>query len=155
MKILLCLLCLFIFGCTHRVIDFTMISTKNFDVSQKHIKGQDRVSGIDSVPIIFLIPCGSPDMKEAIDNAIEKIPGCVGLADGVLYSKWWYIPYIYGVSWYEIEGTPVILGNEGEKISNFSIVPTIREEEKKSEQLNRDKFIITQKDGKISIIQKK
>ena len=58
--------------------------------------------------IIIIIPTGVPNAKQALDRAIESIPGAVALVDGVLTNKYWYIPYIYGQSSYIVEGTPLI-----------------------------------------------
>jgi hypothetical protein len=49
----------------------------------------------------------SINVKEAVDKAIEGVPGCVALADGVIYSKWWSIGFI-GQTGFLVEGTPVI-----------------------------------------------
>ena len=46
-------------------------------------------------------------MKEAMDNAIEKAPGAVGLSDVTIKLGNWYIPFIYGQTYYEVEGTPI------------------------------------------------
>lgn len=97
-------------GCTMRFVDFTMISTKNIDLSKSSSfeRAKSRVTGTDMVHIIILIPTGTPHVKEAIDKAIESVPGAVALLDGVVYQKIWYIPYIYGQSSFIVEGTPLI-----------------------------------------------
>jgi hypothetical protein len=97
-------------GCSQRIVDFTVISSKNIDLS----RGADfkrspvRVKGEDRKMIIIFIPTGIPNAKEAMDNAIESVPGAVGLLDGVITQHSWYIPYIYGESWVEVEGTPLV-----------------------------------------------
>jgi len=97
-------------GCTTRLVDFTMISTKNVDLTKgaSFRRAQSRVEGIDKVSIIIIIPTGTPNMKEAIDRAIESVPGAVALMDGVVTQKLWYIPYIYGESMFIVEGTPLV-----------------------------------------------
>jgi len=92
------------------LVDFTAISTKNVDWSRatSFERGKARVKGKDIAHIIIVIPTGIPNMKEAVDRAIESVPGGVALLDGVLYHKWFYIPPLYGQSWYVIEGTPLI-----------------------------------------------
>lgn len=97
-------------GCTTRLVDFTAISTKNVDWSKAETfsRSSSRVKGIDKIHIIIFIPTGVPNMKEAIDQAIESKPGGVALVDGVVYQKFWWIPYIYGQSSYVVEGTPLI-----------------------------------------------
>ena len=97
-------------GCSQRLLDFTIVSSKNIDLS----KGADfkrsptRVTGEDKKGIIVFVPMGQPNAKEALDRAIEKVPGAVALVDGVITQKWWWIPYIYGENAYEVEGTPLI-----------------------------------------------
>jgi hypothetical protein len=97
-------------ACTHRVLDFTVISSKSVDFVSgiKYEKGKNRITGIDLVHWIVIIPTGTINFKQAIDRAIESTPGCVALLDGVIYTKTWYIPYIYGRETAIVEGTPLI-----------------------------------------------
>ena len=97
-------------GCTTRMVDYTIISTKNVDVSAigKYSPGEHRVIGEDVKHGVFIIPAGMPDMKEAIDDAIEQVPGAVAMLDGVVYYKAWGIPFIYGQRAFVVEGTPLI-----------------------------------------------
>ena len=100
-----------LFGnCTRRLVDFTIISTKNIDLSKgaTFVRGKNRVEGKDMVHWIIFIPTGKPNIKEAVDKAIESTPGCIALLDGVLYSTFWWIPYIYGQQYFLVEGTPLI-----------------------------------------------
>lgn len=65
------------------------------------------MEGKDVAHMILFFPTGLPNMKEAIDRALEKIPGAIALVDGVVYSKsFWAV--IYGQNSYVIEGTPLI-----------------------------------------------
>jgi len=96
-------------SCTQRVVDFTIISTKNVDLSQAGTfeRGRVRNTGTDRVYWILSIPLGAPSMKEAIDKAIERTPGAVALVDGVVYSKAiWFV--LSGFSEYIVEGTPLV-----------------------------------------------
>lgn len=97
-------------GCSQRIVDFTVISSKNIDLSRgaDFKRSSVRVKGEDRKAIIIFIPTGIPNAKEAMDNAIESVPGAVGLLDGVITQHSWYIPYIYGESWVEVEGTPLV-----------------------------------------------
>jgi hypothetical protein len=108
--IVLSLTAIFFSSCSHRVLDFTLISTKNVDLSKATFfeKGKQRVNGEDKVHIIIVIPTGSVSIKEAVDRAIETTPGCVALLDGVIYTKFFWIPYIYGQASATVEGTPLI-----------------------------------------------
>ena len=101
-----------LFGsCTHRLTDFTVISTKNvpLGIESTQIKKADtRVKGVDKSHVVLFLPIGSPNMKEAIDKAIHQYPGCVGLADGVVKSSFWDA-ILYGQSSYIVEGTPLYI----------------------------------------------
>ncbi|MDA3833194.1 MAG: hypothetical protein PF495_07330 [Spirochaetales bacterium] len=94
-------------GCTTRLVDFTVISTKNIDWSnaEKYKRTGNRIEGKDTAHIIIFIPTGIPNIKEAIDRAIEGVPGGVALVDGVLSQNSWYIPYIYGQNSIIVEGS--------------------------------------------------
>ena len=104
------LLMLGLSGCTQRLVDFTVISSKNMDLSRgaEFERGAKRVTGQDSSQIIIVIPTGMPSTKEAMDRAIESEPGAVALLDGVVTQSSWYIPYIYGKTTIKVEGTPLI-----------------------------------------------
>ena len=97
-------------GCTTRLTDFTIISSKNIEWSRANEYQRDvkRVKGKDVTHIIIFIPTGIPNAKEALDRAIESYPGAVALLDGVITHNFWYIPYIYGQQSYIVEGTPLI-----------------------------------------------
>lgn len=96
-------------GCVSRIADLTLCSTKNIDVKKSLHRVDETVrnTGRDKKHIILFIPTGSPNVKEAADEAIEKSPGAVGLSDATIKYGWWWIPYVYGQFWYEVEGNPV------------------------------------------------
>ncbi|MBN2893674.1 MAG: hypothetical protein JXL97_17525 [Bacteroidales bacterium] len=86
-----------------------MVSTKNVDLSKASTfkRANVRANGEDGVYWLITIPLGFPNLKEAIDRAIESTPGAIALVDGVVYSKsWWAI--LTGYSSYVVEGTPLI-----------------------------------------------
>lgn len=97
-------------SCTHRLTDFTVISTKNVPlgegVNNNFQKGTKRVKGEDVSHMVLCLPLGYPNMKEAIDRAIEAVPGAIGLADGVVKSSSWTCLF-YGQNKYIVEGTPL------------------------------------------------
>lgn len=107
--IIACVFALAIAGCTQRITDFTIISTKNVDLSRAATfeRARNRVEGEDGAYWILFIPTGFPNLKEAIDRTIETTPGAVALVDGVAYSKAWYI-ILTGYMSYIVEGTPLI-----------------------------------------------
>lgn len=98
-------------SCVNRVADLTFASTKNIDLNAPNsytTNTTQRVSGKDTSHIIITFPTGNPSPKEAIDRAIEQSgANCIGLSNVVIYGGSWYIPYIYGKSWYEVQGNPV------------------------------------------------
>ena len=70
-------------GCTVRVADMTVGSTKNYNLNSAQFVKGPRVTGEDKYPVI-LFPLGVPNMKTAMDNAIEKDKCAVGLSDVVI-----------------------------------------------------------------------
>ena len=118
--------CVLLSSCSHRLVDFTLISSKNVELSKfdTYERLNSRTTGKDLHHIIIL-PLSQPNGKEAMDEAIEAVPGCVALVDGVLTYKWWWIPYIYGKQTYIIEGTPIIdpelVSSSDETIEDYSI----------------------------------
>ena len=154
-KIFLALSALFLItGCSYRVMDFTLVSSKNVELSKfpDYKRGSDRVTGEDSKPIIIIFPTGRPDGKEAIDKAIESTPGAVALVDGVMTYKYFYIPYIYGEYTYVVEGTPLIdpelaKAEELNKIKDYSVCLFNNDGElKKTVQLNKDEYYSLRED---------
>jgi hypothetical protein len=109
-KLILIVSILLLAGCSQRVMDFTVISSKNIDLSHgaNFKRSPTRVKGEDMKHIFLILPAGMPSTKQAMDNAIERVPGTVALLDGVVNKHFWWIPGIYGQSWVEIEGTPLI-----------------------------------------------
>lgn len=144
-------------SCTHRIVDFTVISTKAIDLtSGKEFKrSSDRNEGVDMIHMIIGIPTGTINLKEAIDRAIEKTPGAVALIDGVVYSKSWYA-VLYGQTSYIVEGTPLIdpdIAEVPEKMPEYMAVELDRNGEVISakgvteEEYNKEKRKVL-KDGK-------
>ncbi|MDO5473367.1 MAG: hypothetical protein Q4F35_08530 [Akkermansia sp.] len=97
-------------SCSTRIGDFTLVSTKNIDITKSTYKiAPSRVKGVDKKHMIICFPTGTPNAKEAIDQAIEAAgPNCVGLSDAVIDHTFWWIPYIYGQVYYEAEGNPIM-----------------------------------------------
>ena len=87
--IALLILLLLISGCSVRVADLTLISTKNIDLSNAKLdirKGK-RIKGEDcAIALLGLIPLGIPNLEEAVDDALEKGKGNV-MVDQVSYRK--------------------------------------------------------------------
>lgn len=110
-------------SCARRLTDFTVISTKNIPLGEAGSaslkQAKLRVKGEDKAHMFLYFPLGTPNMKDAIDRAIEEYPGAVGLVDGVVkYKSWWAI--LYGQNSYIVEGTPLYVdeGNRDDRKAN-------------------------------------
>ncbi|GJM17688.1 MAG: hypothetical protein DHS20C13_30150 [Thermodesulfobacteriota bacterium] len=94
---------IFFSGCTIRMVDFTVISTKNVNIPS--VAKGPRVTGEDCV-LVVIFPLGIPNMKEAIDRAIEKAgPEYDALVDGVVYRL--NHSFLFGQVCFKVEGTPI------------------------------------------------
>tara|TARA_B100000315_G_scaffold235813_1_gene251039 strand:- start:231 stop:665 length:435 start_codon:yes stop_codon:yes gene_type:complete len=98
------LVALFFVGCTQRLGDFTVMSTRNVDLNANYVKVENNVRGQDKKQIIIFIPTGTPNIESAIDQALKSVDGGAVMTDVSLTYKWFYIPYIYGEYIYEVEG---------------------------------------------------
>ena len=96
-------------GCVTRSTDFTLISTRNVDLSRVGTfkKGPVRVRGEDKIHIVLIFKSlRDHNLEVAIDEALDKTPGSVALVDGVIKTrKWWFL---FGEDTLIIEGTPLI-----------------------------------------------
>lgn len=99
-------------SCANRLLDVTVLSTKNIDLN--NLSGytsntNQRVTGSSTTPIISVAPLGYPSAKEAADRAVERNGSqCVGLANATFTAKYWWIPFIYGQITLEVEGDPIM-----------------------------------------------
>ncbi len=98
-------------SCTTRIMDLTVTSSKNIDLNYKPgyvVSDNARTSGKDTTHFALFFPLGTPNVREAMDKAIEKNGNnAVALSNMTLTTKWWYIPFIYGQFTYVVEGDPV------------------------------------------------
>jgi hypothetical protein len=108
MKNIIVLLSLFAFavtsfiGCSQRIGDFTLISTKNVDIGGNYKKLNDRFEGEDSRGEILAIPLGIPNLKTAVDNCIEAGDGEL-LTNAVIDFSYWTVIF-YGERKYTVTG---------------------------------------------------
>ncbi|MDR3245767.1 MAG: hypothetical protein LBT50_04975 [Prevotellaceae bacterium] len=146
LSLLLLIFSIVMSSCSHRMLDFTLISSKNVDLSKgaSFMRGKGRVHGKDKIHLILFIPTGSVDIKEALDLAIETTPGCVALLDGVIYTKFWWIPFIYGQQSVLVEGLPLIdpafAENAGEPMLYGKVELDKNGEVKKVEKLSVEEY---------------
>ena len=84
-------------SCNQRLVDFTVISSKNVTLRLSEDGKGPRAEGKD------MKFCGQPELKEAIDKALENAgPGYDALIDGVVYQRNEIIKY----GWV-VQGTPI------------------------------------------------
>ncbi len=108
----LMLACLMLCSCAGaRLIDFTVISSKNVNLNLPAEAKGERVKGKVVLPIFFGTTFGSPSIKEATDRAIQKAGGEYDmLIDGVVRTRRnWFL--LFGTRVYEVEGTPAKSSN--------------------------------------------
>jgi hypothetical protein len=97
-------------GCATRLGAFTVISTKSIDWSRtaEFTRSNQRVDGSDICHIIIFFPTKyNITIEDAVDNALEKVPGAIALVDAVLRRKDFYA-IIYGQDSFVVEGTALI-----------------------------------------------
>jgi hypothetical protein len=80
-------------GCATRVGDFTIVSTKNVEISRVDLKKVDftrNVEGQDTRWWVLFIPFGPPpNLKEAVDRCLEQGRGDF-MTSAVIYSHAWH-----------------------------------------------------------------
>ena len=69
------LLMLSITGCSTRVGDFSVISTRNVEIGSEYELVKRDVEGESKIPIIIVIPAGVPSIIDAVDDALELVDG--------------------------------------------------------------------------------
>ena len=104
--------CIGLSGCSIRMLDLTVGSSKNFDINSGDLQKGKRVVGEDSAPVFLFIPFGVPNMKEAVDNAIEQERCAVGLSDVVVTQNNHTLMMLVGTLGYEVEGNLIIDANK-------------------------------------------
>lgn len=89
-------------GCSQRIGDFTLISTKNVDIGGKYKQVEGRFSGEDARGVFLGIPLGTPNLKTAVDNCIQAGKGDL-ITNAVLDGSYWSV-IIWGEQKYTVTG---------------------------------------------------
>ena len=97
----LCASLLVLDACSTRLGDFTVLSTKNVDVSG--VKQGDRFTGEHCINTVLGFPLGEVNWKTAMDQALEKGKGDL-MVDAVVSSKAWSV-IVFGEMCIVMEGT--------------------------------------------------
>ena len=92
-------------GCSIRMADMTVASTKNYNINSNQFVKGERVRAEDKVPVV-LFPLGIPNFKTAVDRAIEKNPCSVALSD--VFITQLNQAFIFGQIGYRVEGTQIL-----------------------------------------------
>ena len=101
-------------GCTNRLADLTVVSTKNVEIGAKYKKLR-KYEGVDKNVLILFIPIGFPNMEEAVDKCIEKGKGVL-LTDAVVKRTiWWAI--LYGEDYFTVTGDVWVKAELGDLIN--------------------------------------
>ncbi|GAA4294819.1 hypothetical protein [Aestuariibaculum suncheonense] len=119
--IILIITCTFLTGCSRNLFNFTLVSTQNIELEKLASlqTSPEKITGEDKASIIIFIPTKTIRIDRAISNTIDAFPGCMALMNGTVYSKFWFIPYIYGEAKFVVEGTPVIDSSIMQTTSNL------------------------------------
>jgi len=116
-------------GCATRIMDLTVASTKNVDLSRmgqfqrsgKEVKGTStKLSSI----LFFSVSIGTIDMKKAIDSALGKIQGAVALVDFTL-SKRNLNFLLFGLEQYVVTGIALVDPNIVTLGNNEELLPEL------------------------------
>ena len=91
-------------GCwNQRIGDFSVISSRNFDLNSDYVLLEKGVTGEDTQYIIIFIPTGQINIENAVDDALKRVDGDV-MTNATIKLQGFYIPHIYGESRYVVEG---------------------------------------------------
>ena len=94
-------------GCSIRLADFTVISTKSVELDRVDLDDlpkTENVTGYDKKLMLLFFPLGIPHIENAVDDALEKGNGDA-MTDAVLYSSSWW--FIVGQNILKVEGDVV------------------------------------------------
>ena len=101
---------LFLTGCTQNLGDFTLLSSKNVNLASfsnaKAEQAGEKTKGVDCKHIICIFPTGVPNLKQAVDRALEAKSAYM-LTNARVTEQFFYIPLIYGQEKFVVEGTAV------------------------------------------------
>lgn len=106
-KILMLIICLYLSACSTHLADLSVVSNKNVEIDKVNLDKlpQTRnVVGQDKKFVLFVIPLGSPQLKEAVNDAMRKANGDLMINVSVYQKSWWFI---VGQTWIEVDGTVV------------------------------------------------
>jgi len=89
-------------GCSTRIADFTIISTRNVDMDGNYELVGSKVKGKDVTPIITYIPIGAPSIEDAIDDALDSVDGDIMTDVTIRSNVLWFV--YFGTHTYVVVG---------------------------------------------------
>jgi hypothetical protein len=99
-------------GCTLRLADLTVVSTRSLPLDRKDLDGLPRTPGVrgEDTAFWFVVPLeefgiGVPHLGDAVDEALQKGGGDVMTDAVVHYSSYWLV--LFGWSSISVEGDVV------------------------------------------------
>ncbi|MDA9556616.1 hypothetical protein N9R79_03815 [Vibrio sp.] len=92
-------------GCSNRIAEYSVVSTRNIDMkNENYLEGQ-RVVASDSSPVL-LYPVGLPSIQEATNRAIDSDQCAVGLTNVTIDKEQFF--FVFGYNAYHVEGNLLI-----------------------------------------------
>lgn len=94
-------------ACTTRIAGLTVISDRNIrtkDVKVSELPKTKNVVGESKKFVFLFIPFGTPTLKEALDDALNKADGDLMIDASLYTTSWWFL---IGQTGLELRGTVV------------------------------------------------
>ena len=88
------LLSLIVSGCSTRIADLTLVSTKNIDLMNTQLDSRQgrRQKGEDcKIVLLGIIPLGLPNLEEAVDKALEAGGGNIMVDQVTEFKETWFV----------------------------------------------------------------
>jgi hypothetical protein len=135
-------------GCSQRMIDFTIISSKNVSIDTSARGSMSE--GSDWAHWFLFIPVSGtviPSLEEAVDRAIEAGgPEYDALMDGVVYSKFYWALIVFG-NGFRVRGIPVntkrLLSQNPDILDRLIVHSSIRDQYMEVSQRNLKKLALS------------
>ncbi len=93
-------------GCSTRIAEFSVVSTKNVELSRIDVKKAavvHDVTGVSREYIIFFFPTGTPTIQQAVDQALRSGGGDI-MTSAKVDAGGWYIPLLFGINYVKATG---------------------------------------------------
>ena len=102
-KIIIIIASIYLSGCTARMGDLTVISSKNFDVAAEYELVERDVKGSDGTTMLLSLSFGGKDLEEAVEKALRKAQGDF-MTNVVIYEKSYTVFGLFGYEGIVVRG---------------------------------------------------